>query len=1795
MRKSWKQMLALLLVFAVVLGFLPLNTSTVEAATTEVTLKAHSEGLHSQGFRYLLWLDFEEVDENGLNADTFWNYATPIYIDGVPSTSHHFTIVDGKIALTFNPGDLEAGKNSVSELSVHTAIIPAGSVIGEEYVTKNDFAVRLSDGVTQFPTATLTFNNGVASEDQKRYQITCGFDGVTGTPTYYQGNTVLVDGESKQSSDVFYHSFEEGFLNWYIGYNVIEEGKTSCSTMGEHTITVPAGTFVAGDNGVGSFILKEPFAIKTNKDTVDKLVVADEVVTLSNHEDKGNASAGFRFMGSGDSIPVDATWGTAYTFAEGGVFLDGQNINASIKKYAENTYFLDYNGKLTPSEGMILEIDGIVKVNNRRIQFSKTYFQYTVAGGWNVYTPGQNPPVNPEDIPVIATVDVLDDWRNSQGNATDGFYFLVDSNQDGEADNDGLPHDTGWNVSYKAIKDGIFVGDELNSAITIKKITETLYYVPLLDYHVTPVEGMQITIDGKFGSDTQAVQFNAATFEYLGNGKWEIAGSVVTEDLNADNIKVYDLYELTDVSEIEIPQNANYNLLDLMQSTNVGLKMHVKKTNYEKDQDEMTFGLSKTVANNLWVDSGYQIMMNPNMGRIVIKSGVETVVAQTLCDDIKGAFDLEYGVVNMRDQNGELRGRKVYVKVNDVEVLSWLDENLEYELGRYVPAWVSEGHVVVVQSITTSGYSLANKTPVVQDISELNGGLGYIDTKEAQCVFVGEAKQATNIGLRTKVKMNSSFEAPAELKVAFSKKSTDTIWDVEKSGYFVTIRPDQILIGSETDTINTIVGYNLPEEFVLEIGTYDVEVHKDGQKEDDYGRKVYVKIDGVEVAQWLDKDTERVLGKNALVYASDSVSARLQSLTTTKYLVRKGNTVCDLFDVLGLSEVSLGEGVVTKLGELPKSTEVALKTKVTYNKECDEFKIALAKTSSDQYWDMEKSGWEFWFRPVSNQVLIATEWESDEAVVGYDFQDKESFILEIGERDVYYNTGERYGREIYMMIDGEVVLSWIDKNYNRPLGNYVTAWASQNADVKLESLTTTGYVPVDAVATVQDFFDVSQYASVKLTQNECINLAEMEELTNCAVKMNVQTTKKTDEFKIAIGKVSDSTIWDMEKSGWQFWIRPAAGQIFIGYGDSEYAEVLGYDIPENFTLEIGTRNVTLKNGKQYGLRIYMKIDGKEVLSWIDQDTSRAVGANMLAYASANADVTISTLYATKTLPIIYRVNGDDLDTCEFVQAESTVVLGKDSYINVQRQKNQAYAVDFKGVFQNADELECAEERGNLYTYLVKAPKADDEIIVELDTKALTTDEAEIFDFYDVSGKAALTVDAMKPGFIGNVTKENGPGGINTAMRFVLELPKGAFNQVRVAYLGDNNTLWSTSGFIARIVNQKAAIMLAADETVLAEGNYELFQSGKTLIVEIGAVKCYEEGIYKYDRWYVKAGESADDLQIVTWFDSTQRGGYGSAVIAYGTDISGSDFKLRSLKDIKTITDKSLDTEIAKLKEVNKLGVTSYAVYYPESVVAKESAFIKLYTKEGMKLEALSVGGITVDAIVTTDGGYQYNIASVDRDINFTYKITEDNNLYKVTTQSDGNVEVIVGKESVSAAGSVDILIKANKGYVPKDITVNGDDYTEQFIYDENAQGWRYTLTGIREDKLVEATGMEKTYKVNVNGAEHADVTFDGDIKDNMVPAGGEISLVIEPDKGWFIQTTNVNGKSIATQEGVLTLQSVYSEGDSLEINVVLTEGENVISASNMKILLPIGGALMIVLVGAFGVLVFVRKKKIERG
>ena len=700
--------------------------------------------------------------------------------------------------------------------------------------------------------------------------------------------------------------------------------------------------------------------------------------------------------------------------------------------------------------------------------------------------------------------------------------------------------------------------------------------------------------------------------------------------------------------------------------------------------------------------------------------------------------------------------------------------------------------------------------------------------------------------------------------------------------------------------------------------------------------------------------------------------------------------IYDIFELTNLSVVTMREGQQFNLADLKKKTNVGMRFQV--DAVPDDVIFTLSKDVANNVW--VNSGYEIKLVPSVNALRIVTMEPGTNG--GYDeyiqanisnMDFSEPFEIEFAVADAYKNgTKKVIGRCIYVKINGEEVARWLDKDMDRPLGHYSAAWAGK--ETTISSVKYEGYIPVDKNVGVKDFFDATGYAEKTVTPNECTYLGELKS-KNSALKMNVDMTKTTGEFKIALGKKDKTTIWDVEESGYQFWFRPASNQIFIGYGMSEYATLVSHEFSENFVLEVGAKDVYHENGKYYGYMVYIKIDGKEVTSWVDENVkSRKLGTAIVAYGSADSDIVLSTLYSTYKLPVVYDLNGKDKDSTKFASAESLVVLNKPSKITITTKKDPTYTVNYNGTThkkETLEEIEVPNAQIGVYTYEVKASKGD-KVVVHLETKKLSTDKAEVYDIYDVMKVPSITVESGKEGLVGSTVDEHGRNRINTAVQLKVTIPE-SFNQIRWSMFSDLSNIWGYNGFIVKLLNNKVGIYYTANESKLAESNCSLVQPNTTLYFESGVVKCYEEGNYKYDRYYVKVGKTLDSMELVTWFDSRERGGYGTTIAAYGMDVPNS-FTISSVGSVKTMTDVSTQTNKEKLATYETFDTTNYAVYYPESVSTNASATIKLYTKDGAALKSLTVAGRNVIADVkqSEDGCYTYTIQKVTADVKFSYVI-----------------------------------------------------------------------------------------------------------------------------------------------------------------------------------------------------------------
>ena len=908
---------------------------------------------------------------------------------------------------------------------------------------------------------------------------------------------------------------------------------------------------------------------------------------------------------------------------------------------------------------------------------------------------------------------------------------------------------------------------------------------------------------------------------------------------------------------------------------------------------------------------------------------------------------------------------------------------------------------------------------------------------------------------------------------------------------------------------------------------------------------------------------------------------------------------------MGLSEFAIKPGVQL-IGDAKQGTNIAIRSIVSINTDATEFNFGFSKTEG--MWD--GAGWQVWIRPKFNQVYLA-HGETDWQVTGhYEFTNTE-FIVEIGTVDMHeYIDGVDQGlycRKIFLKINDQEVLSYKDTDLSRNVGKKLYVLNSQDAvNGKLISLTSKGIALRELKPTVYDYYDLTGFASDTIPGGQTILLGETRNSSNIAVRMKMNLSGDATEVRLALAKQQKDNFWDAAESGWQVWLRPKWDTAYIAHGTNDHEVIKPFPYSGTYTVEMGVRDVIIeKDGKKIGnycRRVYLLINGEEIASWEDTDFSRPIGNCVMLLTSQDSQVSLSTMKKTAKLPVEIAINGETVDKCDFVEVINQVVSGAPSKISVLYHSDYNTKVILKGLYLNGTLLQPIQSADGKQVYALDAPVETDQLRVELEVKKLTADEPErIFDLFDTSGKAVVEVRGKQYGVsLGAMVGPEGQAEVNSAVRFRLRLPN-QFNQVPIGILGDVSTLWGYSGALFQITPSQVHFCHTASMTRLASFASNWFAPGSNVCVELGIVKCYENGLYKYDRWYVKAGKTEDTMEIVAWYDSVERGHYGGHFSCNGTDMEESYF-LYSLKDIYTITDVSSEDNKAQLRTYERWGENIPELYFPSALEgykdiasASKAGVIRFFTKPGTSLSSFTVNGkdVTKDVQIGADGAYCYNITELKNHISFAYEIAEDATTHAVTVQTAPELDVTVDQAQVLTGGDIVLTVTAKKGFVPQ-VMANGTDVTQLLRLNPETGVWSGVIRSVRSDIQIKAEAVQRSYTLAVQENAYCTVTLGGDAADGKLPYGGKLELTVQIEDGYYVEYILVGDQKLSVnKDGKLVLDRVYMDLQDLEIQCVAMQssGAEAKQTEQMNLIVWIGLGAVCVLAAAIGAFLFSRRAK----
>ena len=1170
----------------------------------------------------------------------------------------------------------------------------------------------------------------------------------------------------------------------------------------------------------------------------------------------------------------------------------------------------------------------------------------------------------------------------------------------------------------------------------------------------------------------------------------------VTGPQTVADATVYDLYALMGASELTVPGQ-----LQGFWGTTLGHVSQNHKTNV-------------AFATDMLVDEPQTILLGMGLGdmsmavqlssgyvlEIVNKTGdgeLDTVKihragTQIYCVDqnvdFHGEHAFEYGMVDIL-VGSTVVGKRIYVKLDGAEVFHYDDKAgflTEAQTGTKVEIYASGNDLKLGAS-----RNLAAGQATVYDLYDMQGTehltlVGRESDPDKWGTTLGNIleEHKENMAFRTTVTMDEAQTIMLGLGLADQSMAVQL-----SSGYVLEIvmktgagEVDTVKIhraGTQIYCKDQSSEFN--GEYELEFGVVDL---YDLDADDAVvGKRIYVKINGEEILYY--DDTVNALSGDDLGTKVDAyVSGKKLQMTSLRGYQASDAAVYDLYDLafretLEVNHTDDGGNVIwgVLIGNVEDAHKgnVALKTKVDMSK--DQQQNLLIGLGLGGHWPVS-GGLGYQIELNANpdnerdSLLIYKNANPDggEPVCCYnaeqDFDFNGSFQLEVGVVDLLDSEKKVVARRIYVIINGEELMRYDDTRdvvSGDSMGTVVAAYVSSGT----ATLGTCVEDIPSANVKVYDIYDLLGRASVKLNRTDAGGaviwsnmLGEVTDTNNLnyALRVSVDTSKvdRSTMQELILGLCKDTDLFD--KMGYRLSLYFGTdGGTSLVLRDSAADQVLASAngvFPTSYSLEIGITDFYGSNKQLIGKKIYLKIDGEEVLSYLDKETDRARGNLLCAYTTTPVVLTTNDSYTT--IPVTYVVNGKTVETSKYITSNTDVVVGKKSVIDITLGNQDEFtSVLMKQVLLNGQPITPVSDKQDVYVFELENPSKDDELTVEIQVRNLTVDEAEVYDLYELTGKNKIVISANSVNQIGTLLADGQEGLLNRAIRFAYYIPATG-GGLRLGYGSDTSDIWSRTGTHIELWCGFATISHGFHVSALSTGFTDIFKADSWSIVEVGIVKCYEDGVYKYDRWYVKAGKTLEELELITYYDSTQRHDSSLNIMARTPD-TGDDIILASTLDVRQVTDVSEETAKAEA-----------SVAFKPLFLKGESVKIVVFPKEGKTLESLYVNGEKVEAALTSDGGYVYVMENVTEDVQFSYILSDDAQLYSITADDAANLKVTLDQTSVVAGSVVTVQIKVDGGYTLKSLTVNGVDFLPMARYDKTTLTYTLTISDIRENKHIQA-------------------------------------------------------------------------------------------------------------------------------
>ncbi len=476
-----------------------------------LTSSGYQDGQPNNNYRYIFWLK----PTDGRDIVSLGSTSATILVDG-KKVSNGVSWVDtsatGGYALAVNYSAIESDAVVSTDVGEHIITIPKGTIVGNVAFAE-DFMIKINarDISVYKPPVTVSYSSG-------GYQ-----DGTNGNYRYIfylkpddgreivdvgsPSTTILVDGEEVSSGISWFKDTNTYAL--CVKYSSIVSDATSHSQIGEHVLTVPAGT------KVGDVEFAEDLYIKINNGTITSDLTRITLNCESSETEESNYLIWLKVTGA-DSDLTDVT--------NSFIYLDGEKVSglSYTAKNDDTGRYLGFSLPYSVVQENATSADEVTESHLVKIVKGTLLNDKIVAQDVAIALKGT-------EVIEVLDADLIVTLSNSDKNATvgkNGLYFNV-------SPIDELKYSEDMSVEYSFITNGISVDYIGKPELSIAKTSENEYYVDLTDYDVK--HDTVITIVGRVQDGDYCVEYTKTSFQYKTSTGWNIYIEPTNTDVTLTN------------------------------------------------------------------------------------------------------------------------------------------------------------------------------------------------------------------------------------------------------------------------------------------------------------------------------------------------------------------------------------------------------------------------------------------------------------------------------------------------------------------------------------------------------------------------------------------------------------------------------------------------------------------------------------------------------------------------------------------------------------------------------------------------------------------------------------------------------------------------------------------------------------------------------------------------------------------------------------------------------------------------------------------------------------------------------------------------------------------------------------------------------------------------------------------------------------------------------------------------------------------------------------------------------------